>query len=269
MERTVLAYPVVSGKSTQAVTGIPEMFQGDPKGYWTARKELGITLERAFHQKTPQGEFVVAYLETTGPFSSTIKQLVNSSNSLNRQFIKDVLTVHGVDLTAPQTELPETVIDWVDSGITGTRSEATAFMIPLLPGKLEEGRQFARELTGIKGSELTKLNQKLNTTVQVVTVLHTPQGDISCVYLEGADPEASNNGFAAATDPFSVWYKAQLTNIYGIDFNTPLGQISNLIFDSEALKGSGEGVTTLQGSSERAGVPVGAGQTNQGSKAQS
>jgi hypothetical protein len=74
---------------------------------------------------------------------------------------------------------------------------------------------------------------------EVVTLLGTPMGPIVTVYVEGADPEASNVKFAASTAPFDVWFKEQLGTIFPpeIDFNQP-APAGREIFDSTAILGA-------------------------------
>ena len=65
MARGALAFPVLPGKSEADVRRIAERFKEDPEGYWESRRSQGVSLERAYWQHTPMGDFVVAYLEST------------------------------------------------------------------------------------------------------------------------------------------------------------------------------------------------------------
>ena len=236
MVRAVLPFPVVPGKTEADIRRIPERLKSDPEGYRESRRRGGITMERAFWQHTPMGDFVVVYFETSGPLAEVLAAPAQSDLDIDRFFVAAVKEIHGVDLTQPPPgPPPETVGEWFDPAVNDRR-RGMAFCAPLAPGKTEEGRAFAREAFVTRAAELTTSRRAINETGEVVTLISTPQGDVISVYLEGADPWDANARFAASTSPFDVWFKEQLARIFPpfVDFSQPVQGITE-IFDSEAL----------------------------------
>lgn len=113
MHRYVLAFPVVPGRSESDVKAIAEHFRSDPRAYQEGRGEVGITMERAYLQHTPMGDFVVAYIEAEHTFDKVMEKTLASKSEINQRFVKHVNDVHGVDLTQPTPgQWPETVAQW-------------------------------------------------------------------------------------------------------------------------------------------------------------
>jgi len=57
--------------------------------------------------------------------------------------------------------------------------------------------------------------------VSVERVWHqtTPQGDLAIVYEEADDLAQGLPRLAASQEPFDVWFKQQVLEIHGVDFN--------------------------------------------------
>jgi hypothetical protein len=95
---------------------------------------------------------------------------------------------------------------------------AMAFPIPA--GKTEQWKKFISELTGARKAEFAASRRSLG--VRERTFLqHTPQGDLVLVTLEGDHPETAFAEFGKRTDPFTVWFKQQVSEIHGMDLGAP------------------------------------------------
>lgn len=236
MERTVMAFPVKPGATAEQVDSVSAMFRSRPEEYRESRRRTGVTLERAYHQPTPMGDFVVVYLETEGSAAEAMGKGAASELSIDQDFVRLVNEVHGIDVTAPPAgPPPETVGVWTDPDAT-TRGRGLAFCAPLMPGVEDAGRAFAREAFETRRDEMTASRRAFDETVEVVTLQETPHGSIICVYLEGADPAGSNRSFAASDAPFDVWFRGQLSTLFPpqIDFSQPVPPVQEL-FDSETM----------------------------------
>lgn len=212
------------------------MFRARPDEYLESRARLGVSMERAYHQPTPMGDFVVAYMESEGPGPDTLAKIVTSDLSIDKEFIRLVNEIHGIDLTVPPSgPPPDTVGVWVDPDMK-TRGRGLAFCAPLLTGAEDAGRKFATEAFQTRADEMTASRRALGQTVEVVTLQATPHGAITAVYLEGTDPVEGNRKLAASTEPFDLWFKAELAKLYPpeIDFSKPIPPVSEL-FDSQAV----------------------------------
>ncbi|HEY8721752.1 hypothetical protein [Pengzhenrongella sp.] len=235
MYRTTLVFPVLPGKSEADITRIGDRFKNDPNAYLESRARAGVTLERAYRQHTPMGDFVVGYAESDRNAGDVIRTYAEGATELDRFFIDTVKEVHGVDITAPPAgPLPETVGEWVDTTVTD-RGRGLAFCAPIIPGQEDRGRAWVKETFASQG--MTTSRRAFHQNVEVVTLTITPDGSVIGVYLEGADPVATNRTFAASTEPFDVSFKEMLATLIPpfVDFNKPLTGIDE-IFDSLALK---------------------------------
>jgi hypothetical protein len=176
------------------------------------------------------GDMVIAYLEANGDFASWTQAIVGSDLEIDRRFIDMVADIHGIDVRQPPSgPPPETVGEWADPAVT-SRRKGLAFIAPLLPGKAEAGRAFAKEAFEQRENEFADSRRALGQNVEVVTLSSNPMGDFICAYLEGSDPVDGNRQFAASTRPYDVWFKAQLKDLFPpeIDFNQPLPPIKQI-----------------------------------------
>ena len=231
MSRTALVFPVVPGKDAREIA---TELESRPREYEQSRRRLGITMERAYLQHTPMGDFVTAYIEAEGDVLEKFGKLASSDLDIDRYFVKATREIHGADLTQPMPgPAPETVAAWVDPTAKG-RGRGMAFCAPLTPGASERARDFVAD--AYHRDEFTASRRRLKVSEELITHHSTPQGDLVGIYVEGDDPEKGNEGFAASSDPFDLWFKEQLTKIFAasIDFSKPVEGVEE-IFDSTRI----------------------------------
>ncbi|MCX5493795.1 hypothetical protein OSH11_03665 [Kaistia dalseonensis] len=84
---------------------------GERKAEFVAsRKKRGVR-ERAFHQHTPMGDFVIVTLEGDDPAGAFAK-FGAGDDPFTKWFSAEVASIHGLDLSAPPPgPLPRLVID--------------------------------------------------------------------------------------------------------------------------------------------------------------
>jgi hypothetical protein len=113
-----------------------------------------------------------------------------------------------------------------------------AFTAPLLPGATEGGTAFMNQAVGARLAEFEASRRGWGQNAEVVTLHHTPMGDVIALYLEGVDPVEGNRKFAASSAPFDRWFKDELKKLFPpeIDFDQPVPGIEE-IFDSQGLLG--------------------------------
>ena len=228
MSRMALTFPVLPGKDAR---DIADEMSSRPREYEESRRKHGITMERAYLQHTPMGDYVTAYLEAEGDVLEAFGKLASSDLDIDRYFEKASKEIHGTDLSQPMPgPAPETVAAWFDPMAKG-RGRGMAFCAPLTPGETERARAFVAD--AYHRDEFTASRRKLNVSAEVITLHSTPQGDLVGIYVEGDDPAKGNAGFAAAKDPFNLWFKEQLSQIFppAIDFTKPVEGVEE-IFDS-------------------------------------
>ena len=223
----VFAVPVLPGKDPRAPA---DALRGREAEYEESRARHGVTMERAYEQPTPMGTLVVAYIESERGFAETMAALAGSDLAVDRDFMAALRDVHGFDpaemSAAPP---PEVVGEWWDEEAP-ERQPGLAFCAPLLPGRTDAARAFIHEAFVTRRDELAAAWRELGLRGEVCTIVQTPQGDMTCVYVEGPDPERSNRLFAASQSPFMAWYRAQLMTVLppGIDFNEAMPAMATI-----------------------------------------
>jgi hypothetical protein len=234
MNRTALVFPVLATKTEADIRLIADRFNADPKGYFESRRHAGVTLERAYWQHTPMGDFVIGYSESDRSATDVLRAFAEQATEIDRFFVAAVKEVHGIDITdVPEGPPPQTVGEWVDPEVT-ERRRGMAFCAPVIAGQEDRGRAWAKDTFGQLG--MTTSRRALDQNVEVVTLTETPQGPICGIYIEGTDPFEGNRTFAASTEPFDVAFKQELKTLFPpfIDFNQPVPGVAE-IFDSHAL----------------------------------
>jgi hypothetical protein len=228
MSRAALVFPVMPGKDAREIAN---EFKTRPGEYEQSRRRLGITMERAYLQHTPMGDFVTSYIESEGDMQDAFANVASSDLDIDRYFVKAVREIHGADLSEPLPgPQPETIAAWIDSTAEG-RGGGMALCAPLSPGAAERARAFVAD--AYHRDEFTASRRRLHVNEELLTLHSTPQGDIVGIYIEGEDPQKGNAGFAASQDPFDLWFKEELTKIFPpeVDFSKPVEGIEEL-FDS-------------------------------------
>ena len=228
--RYAIPFPVAPGKTDADTAGISEYFMAHMDEYRESRQRLGTTMERVYLQPTPMGSFVIAYVETAHDFVAWTQALLASDLDIDRRFVAMVADIHGVDLHEPPAgPPPETIGEWVDPQVS-PRRKGLAFVVPVLPGKDDAGRAFAREAYVVRRPDLVASRQALGQNAEVATLSVTPMGSFLCGYIEAADPIDANRRFAGSTRPYDVWFKDQLKTVFPpqVDFNQPLPPVVQL-----------------------------------------
>ena len=228
MSRMALTFPVLPGKDAR---DIANELKSRPREYEESRRRAGITLERAYLQHTPMGDYVTAYLEGEGDVLEAFGKLGSPDLAIDRYMAKAAKEIHGADFTQPMPgPAPETVAAWIDPAGKG-RGRGMALCAPLAPGATERARAFVAD--AYHRDEFTASRRRLHVSEELLTLQSTPQGDIVGLYIEGDDPAKGNAGFAASQDPFDLWFKEELTKIFppAIDWSKPVEGVEE-IFDS-------------------------------------
>jgi len=226
MSRTALVFPVLPGKDAKDIA--TEM-KSRPREYEESRRRLGITMERAYLQHTPMGDFVTAYIEAEGDLMEAFAKLPSSELEIDRYFVKAVKEIHGADLTQPMPgPSPETIAAWIDPAAKG-RGRGMALCAPLAPGATERAKAFVAD--AYQRDEFTASRRRLDVSEELLTLQSTPEGDIVGIYIEGDDPAKGNAGFAASQDPFDLWFKEELKKIFpaAIDWSKPVEGVEEIL----------------------------------------
>jgi Family of unknown function (DUF6176) len=219
-----LVFPVLPGQES-VIRDVAGQLKERRDEYEQSRRRAGISFERAYLQKNPDGtSLVVAYLEADRGFGETQSALLTSDIPLDRYFIEKNTQATGIDFAAgAQGPEPELVGQWAAAGAPqGARG--VAFAAPLQPGQADAARRFAHEAYTTRRAEMTESRAAKGLTREAVFLNQTPAGDMVVVYLEGGDPVEGNRQFAASNTPFDRWFKDRCKEIFPafVDFDRPV-----------------------------------------------
>ncbi|HEY6294452.1 MAG TPA: hypothetical protein VIX15_02225 [Streptosporangiaceae bacterium] len=131
--------------------------------------------------------------------------------------------ITGIDFRQPAPGGgPEHLASWAEP--SGNRGTGLAFVVPLMPGKAEALRTWAREAFEARRQELTESRLALGQAREEVFLNSTPAGEVAVAYLEGKDPVQANAEFAASAAPYDRWFKDRLKELVPpfIDFDQPV-----------------------------------------------
>jgi len=93
---------------------------------------------------------------------------------------------------------------------------------PVLPGKTEEGREFAKTCMGPRRAEYAESLKAGGITQESWFLQKTPQGDLVIVYFEAENVEKSFETLAKSKTPFGAWFKQQVKSVTGFDLEQPM-----------------------------------------------
>ena len=221
-----IVFPVLAGKEGLA-REVGARLKKDRAEYEASRRRGGVSFERAYLQRNPDGTaLVVAYLEADRSFGETMQALITSDLALDRYFVDANKEVTGIDFRAgPGGPDPELVGEYVAPNAT-ERGRGLAFAAPLQAGKTDAARQFAREAYTTRAEALEQSRAEKGIRRESVFLNQTPMGDLVVVYLEGNDPADGNRQFAASNSPFDRWFKDRCKEIFPqfVNFDQPVPQ---------------------------------------------
>jgi hypothetical protein len=91
-----VAFPLLSGKE-EKLKEFGKLLNGSKlREFEKSQQRMGVQKEAWFHQKTPQGDLVLIYFESSNPVDSLMK-LVQSKDSFDMWFKAETKELTGVD----------------------------------------------------------------------------------------------------------------------------------------------------------------------------
>jgi len=109
MPVTTFAAPILAGKTDAWKKAVAEIKGPRKAEYEESRRRLGVTREVASLQSTPQGDFVVVFVEAADP-TGIIGKYLSSDAPFDKWFTDTVLKgVHGIGGAPPANE---TFVNW-------------------------------------------------------------------------------------------------------------------------------------------------------------
>lgn len=93
-------------------------------------------------------------------------------------------------------------------------------LFPVLPGKEDAARAFAKEVAGPRREAFTATQARSSVTRETWSLLTTPMGSFMNVWFEG-DVEGAFTDLATADDEHTVWSRQQILDVTGLDMSAP------------------------------------------------
>lgn len=94
-------------------------------------------------------------------------------------------------------------------------------VVPVIPGKTADARDFMRELEGDRNPEYQRSEQRTGIVKEAWYLARTPAGDQLVAYMESPDFPKALSMFSQSQDGFDLWFKHRLADATGLDLNTP------------------------------------------------
>jgi len=94
-----------------------------------------------------------------------------------------------------------------------------AFVTRILPGKVDEFKEFCSALEGGHRAEVVTAHRKAGLMREQVFVQYAPMGELAIFVWDTDDAANVFRSFAADTTDHGTWYRTQLGNICGLDFH--------------------------------------------------
>ena len=93
-------------------------------------------------------------------------------------------------------------------------------MFPILPGKEDAFRAWCKEVAGPRQDGFDALNRRGDITRETWALQTTPEGSFFLMWFEG-NVEKAFEDVVTGQDEFTVWHRARLLDIFGLDLSEP------------------------------------------------
>ena len=94
-------------------------------------------------------------------------------------------------------------------------------VVPVVKGKEEEWKSWARKLRNEMKNEFDDLNKRFGLTRHDVWAVETPNGLMVAVLHEGPGADTFMHDVAVSKKPFDVEMKKQIESFHGMDLSGP------------------------------------------------
>jgi hypothetical protein len=113
-----------------------------------------------------------------------------------------------------------------------------AVALPILPGKTAEWQRFIGDLTTQRRAEVDAFHRRFGLTHANWYLNQTPGGAMAHVVLEVPEADGAFAQWAQSQDPFDVYFKSEVGQLYGLDLNQPpAGPAPQMVYEYRADNG--------------------------------
>ena len=112
---------------------------------------------------------------------------------------------------------------------------ALAIAAPILPGKVNDWKEFSKNLQeGPQNEAYVAFIKKCGISRIRAWLQQGPEGGIGIILYEGDTPGGFAQEMAVSTDPFAVWFREKIMAMHGMDMTQPTGSPPELVTDVSA-----------------------------------
>ena len=112
---------------------------------------------------------------------------------------------------------------------------AIAIAAPVVPGKLEEWKEFSRDLhEGPRRGDFAAFIKKSGLSRVRCWLQEGPGGAMAILLYEGETPAGFVQQIATSQEPFAVWFRERVQECNGMDLTQPMGPPPELVTDTHA-----------------------------------
>ena len=112
MKTIAFAVPILPGKTEQWKSFADEIVGAKRTAFEHSQKELGLTAENWYLQRTPQGDMAIVYMEGDDPAAS-LAEMGKSKGDFEVWFKEQALEIHGIDFNQPMPgPISEVINEW-------------------------------------------------------------------------------------------------------------------------------------------------------------
>ena len=99
--------------------------------------------------------------------------------------------------------------------------EQICLVLPLLPGRGDDAREFMRELEASRKGDYARSERRIGITKEVWFLADVPGADALVGYMETSDFAIALAMFSQSQDEFDMWFKRRLADCTDVDLNSP------------------------------------------------
>jgi hypothetical protein len=99
--------------------------------------------------------------------------------------------------------------------------EQICLVLPVLPGRADDAREFMRELEAPRKGEYARSEDRIGITKEVWFLAAVASGEAMVAYMETNDFANALRLFSQSQEEFDVWFKRRLADATGVDLNNP------------------------------------------------
>jgi len=111
-----------------------------------------------------------------------------------------------------------------------------ALAAPILPGKVDDYKQFSRELAeDPRRSDYIAVMKKSGVSRVRAWLQEGPESAVGIILYEGETPTGFLQYMGTSQEPFAVWFREKVKDINGLDLTEPMeGPPSELVSDFQS-----------------------------------